>query len=260
MILCLNEKIQWLKLYDRTSLHTKCADKYAVRDYVRSKNLEQILIPLLFYTEDVNNIAFNILPEPPFIIKTTHASADGIIVKDKTKIDWKAARQELRHLLKMNYYFQKREWAYKNIQPRIVVEKLLLDRHGNIPYDFKIHCFHGVPKIIQVDMDRFFNHKRNFYDTQWNLLNFTWCPVLNGSPVWPKGRNIRPPQQLKDMLQIAKILSSEFLYARIDLYNFEDKIYFGEITFYHGCGMEIFKPAIWDKKIGDMLTLPRPLL
>jgi len=157
----LNEKIQWLKLNHNTTLHTQCADKYAVRNYVKNKIGENYLVPLYYSTENSNEIQPEILPEFPFIIKTNHDSSGGIIVKDKSNIDWIKVQKSLKKRLKKNYYYYSKEKQYKDISPRIIVEKLLVDKGGNIPNDYKIHCFNGEPKIIQVDSNRFSNHKRN---------------------------------------------------------------------------------------------------
>ena len=256
----LNEKIQWLKLHDRTPLQTQCADKYAVRRYVTEKIGAEYLVPLFYSTEDPSDIVPENLPNTPFIVKATHGSSGGAMVKDKSEIDWKTLRKSLRKLLCQNYYYESKEWPYKNIKPRIVVEELLSDENGNIPFDYKIHCFNGQPRIIHVDLDRFTGHKRNLYDTQWNLLPFTWCEWGDGKPLWPNGRDVRRPVQLEQMLEIAQALSSEFLYARIDLYEISGRLYFGEITFHHGSGTEIFTPSEWDRKLGDMLKLPHECL
>jgi hypothetical protein len=252
-----NEKLQWLKLNDRTPLHTLCADKYAVRQYVAEKIGTEYLVPLLYHTENPADIRPENLPDAPFVIKTTHGSGGVMLVRDKAAINWKALRRDLRELLRANYYYESKEWPYKNIQPRIVVEKMLCTEDGNIPFDYKINCFHGKPIIIQVDLDRFTNHKRNLYDTQWRLQPFTWCKWQDGKPLWPNGRDIPAPSQLEQMLWIARTLSSEFLYARVDLYDMMGQLFFGEITFNHGSGRERFTPPEWDTKLGDMLILPK---
>ena len=251
----LNEKIQWLKLHDRSPLHTQCADKYAVREYVAKTIGDEYLVPLLYHTVDPGDITPENLPDAPFIVKTTHGSSGGTIVRVKSEIDWELLRKELRQLLRVNYYHASKEWQYKDIKPRIVVEKLLLDQDENIPFDYKIHCFHGQPKIVQVDLDRFTDHKRNLYDTEWRLQPFTWCSWEASKPLWPNGRGVPMPSQLEQMLHIAAKLSSEFLYVRIDLYDLDGQIFFGEITFHHGSGTEVFTPAEWDRKLGDMLIL-----
>jgi hypothetical protein len=253
----LNEKMQWLKLHDRTPLHTQCADKYAVRPYVADKIGAEYLVPLLFHTTDIADLVPENLPDAPFIVKTTHASSGGTIVRDKATADWEALRDTLREQLRADYYFTSKEWQYKNIEPAIVVEALLQDRAGDIPFDYKIHAFNGEPSIIQVDLDRFTNHRRNLYDLEWRLQPFTWCDWEDGKPLWPNGRDVPAPAQLQLMLDLTKTLSSDFLYTRVDLYVLnDDQIFFGEITFHHGSGREIFTPAEWDRSLGDRLRLP----
>ena len=252
----LNEKIQWLKLYHNTPLHTQCADKYAVRDYVKNKIGEKYLVPLYLSTTDPKEITPERLPEFPFIIKTNHDSSGGIIVKDKTKINWIEIQQSLGRRLKKNYYHHSKEKQYKDIKPRIIVEKLLIDKVGNIPNDYKIHCFNGNPKIIQVDSDRFSNHKRNLYNVNWELLPFTWSIWENNEPVWENGTTIQKPESLSTLIDLAKILSTDFYYSRIDFYVVDKEIYFGEITFHHGGGTEIIFPKKWDSFYGDGLQIP----
>jgi len=253
--LSFNEKINWLKLNDRTPLHTTCADKYAVREYVKEKVGEKYLIPLVFQSYNIKDLLPDNLPDFPFIIKTNHDSSGGVIVKNKEAINWKKLQKKFKKLLRINYYYQSKEWQYKNIKPCIIAEKLLISEKGVIPFDYKLHCIHGKVIVIQVDIDRYTNHRRNLYSTDWKLQPFTWSAWRNNEPLWVNGREIDPPSNLKEMIQIAEKLSQGFAYARIDLYEHDNKVYFGEITFHHGSGYEILYPKIWDKKFGDMLTL-----
>jgi len=252
----LNEKIQWLKLYDRTPLHTQCADKYAVRSYVEKKIGGEYLVPLLYHTNNPSDLVPENMPDAPFIVKTTHANFGGTIVRDKSAVDWTSIRKKIHEQINVNLYYSSKEWQYKNIAPMIIVERLLIDQYGNIPLDYKIHCFHGHPYAIQVDIDRFTEHRRNFYDIKWQLQPFNWGPLRNGVHIWPNGREIQKPRQLQKLLDIAEQLSAHFLYARVDLYLVGDRVFFGEITFHHGGGNEIFIPIEWDKKFGHQLSLP----
>ncbi len=251
----LNEKIQWLKLNDRTDLHTTCSDKYAVRNYVKEKIGEEFLIPLLFHTLDYNELTPENLPEPPFIIKTTHDSGGYEIVKDKTRVDWEKVRKKFKKLLKRDYYRISKEWQYKNITPRIVVEKLLTDDDGQIPIDYKFHCFHGNVELISVDLDRGIDHKRNIYSKEWELLPFTWSIQVNNKVLWDNGRDISAPENLDQILPVIEKLSSDFEYVRIDFYQINGKYYFGEITFHHGGGFELISPRKWDAELGKKLNL-----
>lgn len=252
----LNEKIQWLKLYDRSHLHTQCADKRSVRDFVAASVGEDALIPILFETADPADLTPSALPDTPFIIKTTHGSSGGVIVRDKSDVDWPSLRRELRKQLRTNYYYVTKEWPYKNIEPRVIVEKLLQREDGTVPFDYKFHCFHGEPQLVQVDLDRFTNHRRNFYSPQWTPLPLTWSDWADGQPLWPAGDHVPRPSRLRDMLEIAAKLSKPFAYARIDLYEVDGRPYFGEMTFHHGSGTEIITPTEWDIRLGDLLRLP----
>ncbi|RBP33051.1 teichuronopeptide biosynthesis TupA-like protein [Oceanihabitans sediminis] len=251
----LNEKINWLMLHDRTSLHTKCADKFEVRDFVKETIGDQYLIPLVFQSYNPKDVIPSNFPDFPFIIKANHDSSGGIIVKDVTAVDWKKTQKHFKNLLKKNYYYSSKEWQYKNIKPCVIAEKLLVNEAGEIPFDYKLHCFHGKVEVIQVDIDRYTNHKRNLYDTAWNLLPFTWSLWKDGEPLWNNGRDIEKPKNLDEMLQVAEKLSETFRYARIDLYDFEDKVYFGEITFHHGSGLETIYPEAWDYTLGAKINL-----
>ena len=253
----LNEKINWLKIHDRTPLHTLCADKYAVREYVGKKIGEQYLIPLYYHTKNPQEIVPENLGQFPCIIKTNHDSGGGFFVHNPKHIDWSDVRNKLAERMHTNYYHKAREWQYKNIQPCIIVEKLLLDDDGKVPMDYKIHCFNGKPEIIQIDLDRFSDHKRNLYDTDWNLLPFTWSMWENGKPLWNNGKQIPRPNNLETLIELAKTLSFDFIYARIDFYEIGQSIYFGEITFHPGSGFEKIHPGEWAYTLGKRLGLPQ---
>ena len=251
----LNEKINWLKLNDRTPLHTQCADKYLVRHYVSDVIGDDCLIPLVFQSYDVHDIEASNFPDFPFIIKANHDSSGGVIVRDKSQIDWKATRKHFRALLKKNYYYSGKEWQYKNIKPCVIAEKLLVNSSGAIPFDYKLHCFNGKVEVIQVDIDRYTDHKRNLYDIHWNLLPFTWSLWRNNKPLWDNGRAIEKPTNLTKMITVAEQLAKAFCYVRIDLYDFENMVYFGEITFHHGSGLETIYPESYDLELGNRVNL-----
>lgn len=245
----LNEKINWLKLYDRSELHPVCADKYLVRAHVAKKIGEEFLIPMVFQSYNPNDLRPENFPDYPFIIKTNHDSSGGFIVTDKNKVHWETLQKDFANRLKFNYDYGKGEWQYRNIKPCILAEKLLYDEEGKIPADYKMHCFNGKLVFSQVDLDRATNHKRNLYDREWNFIPCTWGDHGNGPQV-PK------PTSYETMVQIAEKLSEDFTYARIDLYSIGKKVYFGEITFYPASGNEAFIPQEYDTKFGEMLTLP----
>lgn len=244
----LNEKINWLKLYDRSSLHTLVSDKYKVRSYVEEKIGKQYLIPLLYHTKNPNDIKPENLPDSNFIIKTNHDSSGGVIVRDKASIDWVKVKKRFKRLLKENHFYSTREWQYKNIEPRIVVEKLLTYKDGSIPEDYKCHCFNGEFAFMMIDFDRHTNKRtRNLYDKDWNLIPCNW-----GRPF---GKTIEKPSNFDEMKMLAETLAKDFTYVRVDFYLVEGKIYFGEITFHHASGFQKFHNPHCDEKFGSMLDL-----
>lgn len=243
----LNEKIQWLKMNDRSSLKTLCADKYAVREYIKEKIGERYLIPLVYCTDNPADIVPDNMPNFPFIIKTNHISGGEIIAREKSAIDWTSVQSNFAKLLRSNHYYKSKEWQYKEILPRILVEKLLLDDNHNIPNDFKLHCFNGKVVFIQVDIDRHTNHRRNIYDRKWKLIDCQW--------LYKNGRNIGKPDMLGQMISLAEVIAEEFCYVRVDFYSVGREIYFGELTFHPESGFGMFMPAEWDRKFGDMLQL-----
>ena len=244
-----NEKMQWLKLYNEDPLLTKCADKYLVRDYVKEKIGEEYLIPLLGVWDSPDEIDFDKLPNK-FVLKVNWGSGQNIIVKDKAKLDIKEAKAKLKEWLKphSNHYYFGFEWCYKNIQPKIIAEKYIEQIDGNL-LDYKIFCNNGNPSFLFVGIDRHKDLKFNFYDLDFNLLPFKQHYDVSN-------KKIQKPECFQEMLNVAKKLSKDFLHARIDLFLIGNKIYFGEITFYHFNGMEPFEPVEWDYKLGEMLTLP----
>jgi len=244
-----NEKITWLKLNDRTPLHTLCADKLTVRSYVEKKIGSQYLIPLLFKSTNPDEIIPENFSDFPLILKANHDSGGTILIKDKKEADWPYIQNYFRKKLKTNYFYTgKSEWQYKNIKPYIIAEKLLLDDNGNIPFDYKLHCFNGKLKLIQVDIDRHIKHKRNLYDTDWNLLDCKY--------IYPMGKEVKKPATFEKMKELAEILSNDFIFARIDFYTLKDEVYFGEITFHPDSGAGRFEPIVWDKNFGELLKLP----
>lgn len=242
-----NEKIQWLKLNERDPLHTLCADKYAVRGYIGEKIGEQYLVPLLLHTEDPADIVPENLPDVPHVIKANHNSGGAVIVKDKAEVDFAEVRKSLKTQLSRNYYNFSKEWQYKDIKPRIIVEKLLLGDDGNVPSDYKFHCLNGEVAFIQVDLDRYSEHRRNLYDPDWNFID---CELL-----YKNGRQVERPRMLEEMKALAETVAQDFRLVRVDFYALGEDIYFGEVTFHPGSGFEPFRPREWDRRFGDRLTL-----
>lgn len=253
----LNEKIQWLKLNDRTSTHTICADKYKVREYIKNKVGEEYLIPLVFETKDVSNLVSENFPDFPVIIKTNHDSSGGVIIHEKDTVDWKDIQKKFRKLLKRNYYYRSKEWQYKNIERRIIVEKLLKNSGGGIPYDYKVHCFNKKALTIQVDIDRSEDHKRNWYSTNWEREPFYWSSLKSGGKrTDPAKWEVEKPGCLEEMIKLSETLSQDFIYVRVDWYIVNNRIYFGELSFHHDGGLHPILPKEWDYKLGNLLKLP----
>ena len=244
-----NEKIQWLKVHDRNPLYTQLVDKYEVRKYIAKKIGEEYLIPLLGVWDNVEDIDFNKLPNQ-FVLKCTHDSGSVVICRDKAILDFNSLKKNLKNSLSTNYYYPSREWPYKNVKPRIIAEKYMEDPSGELR-DFKFFCFNGAIKYIQVDYDRFKEHHRNIYNTQWEQQPF--------SIQYPskKDFSIKIPQEINEMIKLSQVLSKEFPHIRVDLYNVSGRIFFGELTFYHGAGFEHFSPNIWDLKIGSSLIIKK---
>lgn len=254
----LNEKINWLKLNDRTQLHTICADKYRVREYVSEKIGTDYLVPLYFQTDNPNELIPENISNIPCIIKANHDSSGGIFVYDKSKIDWVKVQEGFKKRLKQNYFWSSREWQYKNIKPTIVVEKLLQDNQGNIPFDYKLHCFNGKVRMISVDLGRDTDeHHRNWYSREWIREPYKWSSQKGSKFTDPTEEDVERPKTLEEMIRLSEILAQPFAYVRVDWYDVNGQLYFGEITFHHDGGVLPILPKIWDEKLGALLKLQK---
>ena len=243
-----NEKIQWLKLYDRRNIYTTMVDKCSAKDYVANIIGDEYIIPSLGVWESFESIDFDSLPNQ-FVLKCTHDSGGIVIVKEKSQMDIKAVRKKLKSHLKRNYYWFGREWPYKNVQPRILAEEYLVDESGEELKDYKIFNFHGKPKVIQVDYNRFTDHKRNLYTTEWKFIDL--------SIKYPndKDHHIKKPVCLEKMLELASELSRGYPHIRTDFYCIGEKVLFGELTLYHGSGYELFSSSKWENMFGAWINL-----
>lgn len=246
-----NEKLQWIKLYDKKPEYTLYADKYRVREYISKTIGGEHLIPLLDVYNSVSEIEWDGFPDQ-FVLKCTHGSGSNIICKDKSKLDIVEAERKLEKWMKKNWYWFGREWCYKNIKPRIICEKYMVDESGYELKDYKFFCFNGEPKLVQVDYDRFAGHERNVYSLEWEFID-----VIIKYPNNPK-RQIEKPKNLDGMIKIAAILSKGIPHVRVDLYDVNGSIYFGEMTFYHGSGFEKIIPESYDYLLGNWIKLPLP--
>lgn len=242
-----NEKLQWLKLYDRRPCYKNMTDKYQVRKFIASKIGANYLIPLLGMWEKFEDIDFSMLPES-FVLKCTHDSGSTVICKNGEGINYKKLRKHFSKKLKFDYYYGSREWNYHDIHPRIIAEKYMVDESGSELKDYKIFTFGGKARLIQVDYGRFTNHMRNFYTTEWQYLNVT-CKV----PTDPMHK-ISKPRKLDEMIRLAEILSEGIPHVRVDFYIINDNIYFGELTFHHSGGQETFLPKSFENEMGSWIS------
>ncbi|MBD7909419.1 ATP-grasp fold amidoligase family protein [Sporosarcina gallistercoris] len=245
-----NEKIQWLKLYDRNEEYINLVDKYSVRKYISKTIGENYLIPLLGIYESVDEINWDDLPNK-FVLKCTHGSSSNIICKNKSELNIKESKKLLQNWMKKNWFWYGREWPYKMVKPRIICEKYMVDESKNELKDYKFFCFNGEPKIIQVDYNRYSGHKRNLYDINWSYIDAS-IGVPSDSNVM-----IKRPEKLDEMLKLAKILAKNYPHVRVDFYFSNNEIFFGEMTLYHGSGFEIFKPESLGGKMGGWINLNR---
>lgn len=246
-----NEKLQWLKLYDRNPEYTKMVDKYEVKKYVANIIRKEYIIPTIRIYDKFEDIDFETLPNQ-FVIKCTHDSGGLVICEDKTKLEINEARKKINKSLKRNYYYVGREWPYKNVKPRIIVEKYMENNSGEEIIDYKLFCFNGVPRIILVCSERFSskNMCETWFDEDWNYLDITENNHRTD-------KTIKCPINFDEMKILARKLSDGIPFLRCDFYEVNEKIYFGELTFFPASGFEKFEPNEWNKKLGDMLELPR---
>ena len=239
-----SEKIQLLKLYDRKPEYRKYVDKYTVRSFIRDTIGEEYLIPLIGVYDRVEEIDWDLLPDK-FVLKCTHASSFNIICRNKNELDIRAAAKKLRRWLKINWFWWGREWAYKDIKPRIICEKYLQD---NI-IDYKFMCFHGEPKLIQVHRSKGGKERTlDFYDVNWQKTEIRRKT--------PTAKELIPkPQRFDEMLSIVQKLAKDDIHVRIDLYEVNGKIYFGEKTYYSGAGFKKFFKDEHDEQLGSWLEV-----
>lgn len=246
------EKIQWYKLYYRNPLMPICVDKYRVREYIESKQLSNILVQLYGVYDRAEDIPFKELPNK-FILKTTNGSGTNIICHNKEIISKDKIIESVNRFLKQSKASAGREWAYALGKPKIIIEELLEDPtnpDGSIS-DYKFLCFNGRPEYVVLDVDRFTQHKRNIYDTQWNDLHISSdCPCV-------RDKVFDRPKNFDEMLNIASLLCADFPAVRVDLYNINGRIYFGELTFFPWSGYVQFEPDLFDFEMGDKFNLPK---
>ena len=245
-----NEKLQWLKLHDRNPLYTKMVDKYEAKKYVADIIGNKYIIPTLGVWSHFDEIDFDKLPEK-FVLKCTHDSGSIVICKDKKVMDKKTAREKLERGLRRNYYYAGGfEWPYKNVKPRIIAEQFMMDGDGAELTDYKIMCFNGKVKCSFTCTGRQSPRGLHvtFYDRQWKKMPF--------ARHYPTEQKSGPrPRNYEKMMELAEKLAASLKFARVDFYEINNQIYFGEITFFPGNGMEEFSPVEWDYQLGSWIQL-----
>jgi len=246
-----NEKLQWLKLFDRKSAYTVMVDKYAVKQYVSKKIGEEYLIPTLGVWDKPEDIDFDVLPDQ-FVLKCTHDSGGLVICKDKKKLDKSQAVKKIKSCLKRKYFYIHREWPYKNVRPRVIAEQYMEDSETGELRDYKFFCFNGEVKALFIASERQSESTEtrfDFFDTDFNHL-----PITNGHP-----NADTPPQKPKcfeEMKRLASLLSKNIPHVRVDFYEVNGRVYFGELTFSHWSGFVPFSPKEWDYTFGSWIKLP----
>lgn len=244
-----NQKLQWLKLYDRKPIYTTMVDKYEAKKYVASIIGEEYIIPALGVWDNFDEIDFDTLPDQ-FVLKCTHDSGGIAIVKDKSKFDKEKARKQFKIALNRNPYDVTREWPYKNVKPRIIAEKYMVDEVTKELRDYKFFCFNGEVKTMRIDCARGTGAvTMDFFDRDLNHMPFT--RNHENAAIMPEA-----PNNYAEMLVLAEKLAKDIPHIRVDFYSANGKIYFGEMTFYSASGCAPFDPPKWDRIFGDWIKLP----
>lgn len=248
-----NEKLQWLKLNFRKPEMTIMVDKYRVRAYVAEKIGETYLVPLLGVWNRPEEIDIDALPNE-FVLKCNHNSGVGnCVCKDKSRINFADVLKNLNVAFRQDYFLRGREWPYKDVRKCIIAEKLLVDHTTGEDSlrDYKFFCFEGKVRFFKIDLDRFTEHHANYYSPTGELLKFGEKDL---PPLY--GRKVKMPDTLSKMVELAEKLSKDFPFLRVDFYDVDGRIYFGELTFYPASGIRPFTSMDWDYKLGKWLKLP----
>lgn len=247
-----NEKLQWLKLYDRNPAYIPMADKYEVKELVAKKIGREHVIPTYGVWDNFDEIDFSKLPDQ-FVLKCTHDSGSIVICKNKSSFDVESARTIINRGLKSDPYTCGREWVYKDIKPRIIAEKFIKPSEGEDLKDYKFFCFDGEPKMLFVASDRFSKDIETSFD--YFDMDFNHLDVRNGHPNC--AHPVSKPETFDKMKQLASKLSQGIPHVRVDFYDVDGDVLFGEFTFYHLGGAMNFEPGEWDLKFGQYITLPQ---
>ncbi len=243
-----SQKIQWLKLHGNLERFARYADKYMVREYVEAAVGKEYLIPLIGVWDSFNDIPFESLPNR-FVLKVTNGCEYNFICKDKRAMNYEAVKAQFDAWQRQRFYLLEREAQYKPTKPRIVCEQYLEDDSGSLR-DYKFHCANGEPKYVQVDVDRFIGHRSEMRDLTWRKVDIR--PARNFADIYA---SISKPDNLREMIKLAKRLAAPFPYVRVDLYTVGNKIYFGELTFTPGSGTVLLKPRAGELEFGRLIDL-----
>lgn len=243
-----NEKLQWLKIYDRKPIYTTMVDKFAVKNYVAKIIGDEYVIPTLGVWNSFDEIDFEELPEQ-FVLKCTHDSGGLVICKDKKILNKKAARKKITRSLKKNFYYYGREWPYKNVNPKIIAEQYMEDSETAELRDYKVYTFNGVAKICMINQDRKTHTRADYFDREYNWLDFTWG--YDHAVHLPE-----KPINYELMYELAEKLAVGTTELRVDFYEVNGCVYFGELTFFDASGFDRIEPIDWDYKLGSWLELP----
>lgn len=247
-----NEKLQWLKLHDKKPIYTTMVDKYEAKKYVADIIGEEYIVPTYGVWERFDDIDFAALPEQ-FVLKCTHDCGGLVIVRDKGKLDIEAAREKIEKSLKTNYFWEGREWPYRNVKPRIIAEKYLDSETDAGMTDYKFYCFRGEPRFLYVSegLEDHDTAKISFITMDWEFAEFQRDDYATHQALPKK------PELFDEMVQIAKKLSKDQYFMRVDLYECKKQIYFSELTLTPASGFSPLQPSKCDEQLGEWIELPQ---
>lgn len=246
------EKLQWLKIYDRRPEYTMMVDKYKVRQYISEVIGNEYLIPILGHWNNFNEIDFNALPNQ-FVLKCNHDSGGLIICRDKKNLDIDWARKKINKCLKKNYFWSGREWPYKNVKPCIIAEKFMIDDVSQNLIDYKFYCFNGEPKFLYISegLEDHSTAKISFVNLDWTFAPFKRSDYRSFSKLPKK------PVNFSKMIEFAKFLSRDIPFLRVDFYEINNRLFFGELTFFPTSGFQTFEPDTWNLTLGSWINFPK---
>ena len=253
-----NEKLNWLKLHDRQPKYTDIVDKYTVKQYISRIIGTEYVVPTLGVWDRFEDIDFDALPNQ-FVLKCTHDSGGLVICRDKSKLNKAKARRKINSSLKRNYYWTGREWPYKDVKPRIIAEPYLEEHNcmypnhvdANILTDYKFFCFNGIPKVMYIAKDIGIGPESDYFD-----MDFVHLPIIMDGDSFAPVPPVKP-KHFEKMKEIAAVLSRNIPHIRVDFYCVDDKLYVGELTFFHSSGMCHIYPEEWDYKLGEWIATPQ---